>query len=86
MRSMRLTSRGFTRTPPLANGAYADTSSSGVTSIAPSASDGTALSGLPIPFARAAETTFASPTVRLTRTVTVFDERISARRIVMRPP
>jgi len=82
---MRLTSRGVTRDPPLANGAYAVTSSSGVTSMDPSAIEGTARSGLVMPLARATETTFASPTARLTRTAAVFDERINARRNVIGP-
>jgi hypothetical protein len=85
MRSMRLTSRGVTREPPFANGAYAVTSSSGVTSIDPRATDGTARNGLAMPLARATAITFASPTARLMRTVAVFDERISARPSVISP-
>ena len=50
---MLRTRRVFTLYPPLANGAYAVTSSIGVTSAEPSAIDGTSGSGLVIPFFRA---------------------------------
>ena len=83
--SMRVTSRGFTRMPPFANGAYAATSSTGVTPSAPSAIDGTGVSGLVMPLRRAAAITAASPTARLTRTVAAFADSISARANVMRP-
>jgi len=71
--------------PPFANGAYAATSSTGVTPSAPSAIDGTGFSGLVMPFRRAAAITAGSPIARLTFTVAALAERISARAKVTRP-
>jgi hypothetical protein len=77
--------RGATRKPPLANGAYAVTSSIGVTSAEPSTSDGTAASGLAIPFACATAITRRAPTSCPTRTVAPLADLASAVRSVVSP-
>ena len=82
---MRVTRRGCTRIPPLANGAYAVTSSSGVTSSAPSAIDGMRLQLARDAVAMRGRDDVGFADARLTRTVAAFDENISARRSVMRP-
>ena len=60
---MLSTIQGSTFHPPLAKGAYATTSSIGVTSAEPSASEGTGLSGLVIPIFFAIAVKFSTPRI-----------------------
>ena len=83
--AMRATIRGATRSPPLANGAYAVTSSIGVTSAAPNTTAGTAGSGLTTPLRCAVAMIAGSPTRCATRTVAPLAECASASRSVVSP-